>query len=104
MLEQGNDSDATLVCINCCPSSVQEQIWIYSNSYKRVDGKWYAKVVHDIDVDNFYCPECDEDVAVVQYGDFAVDNNDEEVENNRLSQIMSEADEAMKRNIERRDK
>ena len=52
--------------------------------------------------DAYFCPECNEDVAVVEYCDFAVDNNDEVMENNRLNQIMSDADEAMKRNIKKR--
>ena len=95
--------DDTWVCAKCCASNVEEQVWVKINSYNG----HMAEVVGD-GGDNFFCPECEDTVAVVQYCDFAVDNNDEAVENNRLSQIMSEADVAMNRNIkrqtERRDK
>ena len=52
----------------------------------------------------FFCPECEMNVQIVQYCDFAVDNNDEDVENNRLSQIMSEADGAMQRFVDKNNK
>ena len=91
--------DDTWVCAECCASNVEEKVWVKINSYNG----HMAEVVGDSG-DAIFCPECGDTVAVVQYCDFAVDNNDEEVENNRLSKIMSEADKAMKRNIERRDK
>ena len=94
--------DDTWVCAKCCASNVEEQVWVKINSYNR----HMAEVTQSSD--GYFCPECNEDVTVVEYCDFAVDNNDESAENNRLSQIMSEADVAMNRNIkrqtERRDK
>ena len=89
--------DDTWVCKQCCASNVEEQVWVKINSYNR----HMAEVTQSSDT--YFCPECNEDVAVVEYCDFAVDNNDEAVENNRLSQIMSEADVAMKKNIKRRE-
>ena len=91
--------DDTWVCAKCCASNVEEQVWVKINSYQG----HMAEVVGD-GGDICWCPECGEDNGMVQYCDFAVDNNDEAVENNRLNQIMSDADEAMKRNIERRNK
>ena len=89
--------DDTWVCKQCCASNVEEQVWVKINSYQEN----MAEVCGDGDI--FWCPECNADNGVVQYCDFAVDNNDEAVENNRLSQIMSEADVAMKKNIKRRE-
>jgi len=91
--------DDTWVCKECCASNVEEKVWVKINSY---NGDMAEVIGEGGDI--FFCPECGMDNGVVQYCDFAVDNNDEAVENNRLNQIMSDADEAMKRNIERRDK
>ena len=88
-------TDSTFVCAKCCASNVEEKVWVKINSYQG----HMAEVCGDGDI--FWCPECNEDNGVVQYCDFAVDNNDESAENNRLSQIMSEADVAMNRNIKR---
>ena len=91
--------DDTWVCAECCASNVEEKVWVKINSY---NGDMAEVIGEGGDI--FFCPECGMDNGVVQYCDFAVDNNDEAVENNRLNQIMSDADEAMKRNIERRNK
>ena len=95
--------DDTWVCAKCCASNVEEKVWVKINSYQ---GEMAEVIGEGGDI--FFCPECGMDNGVVQYCDFAVDNNDESAENNRLSQIMSEADVAMNRNIkrqtERRDK
>ena len=91
--------DDTWVCKECCASNVEEKVWVKINSY---NGDMAEVIGEGGDI--FFCPECGMDNGVVQYCDFAVDNNDEAVENNRLNQIMSDADEAMKRNIERRNK
>ena len=90
--------DDTWVCKECCASNVEEQVWVKINSYQGD----MAEVTTDVTGGGlFFCPECEMNVQIVQYCDFAVDNNDEEVENNRLSQIISEADVAMNRNIKR---
>tara|TARA_R100000808_G_scaffold22392_1_gene48696 strand:+ start:1792 stop:2088 length:297 start_codon:yes stop_codon:yes gene_type:complete len=95
--------DETWVCKSCCASNVQEQVWVELNSYQG-----HKATVVDECGDLFFCPECGLNVEVVQYCDFAVEDDTEQAENNRLSQIMSEADVAMNRNIkrqtERRDK
>ena len=87
--------DDTYVCEQCCASNVEEKVWVKINSYVG----HMAEVTSDGDA--YFCPECNVNVAVVQYCDFAVDNNDEDVENNRLSQIISEADVAMNRFIKK---
>jgi len=91
--------DDTWVCKECCASNVQEQVWVELNSY---DG--HRATVVDECGDLFFCPECGLNVAVVQYCDFGVEDDTESSENARLNKIMSQADEAMQRNVERRDK
>jgi len=83
--------DDTWVCKQCCASNVEEQVWVKINSYNRHMAEVTASN------DSFFCPGCNEDVEVVQYCDFAVEDDTESQENNRLSQILSGADEAMKR-------
>ena len=91
--------DDTWVCEQCCASNVEEQVWVKINSYQG----HMAEVIGD-GGDNFFCPECENTVAVVQYCDFGVEDDTESEENARIDKLMSDADEAMKRNIERRDK
>ena len=79
--------DDTWVCAECCASNVEEKVWVKINSY---NGDMAEVIGEGGDI--FFCPECGMDNGVVQYCDFAVDNNDEAVENNRLNQIMSDAD------------
>ena len=86
-------TDDTWVCQECCSSNVEEQVWVKINSYQGD----MAKGTTDGDQGLFFCPECDMNVRVVQYCDFAVEDDTESQENNRLSQILSGADEAMKR-------
>lgn len=88
--------DDTYVCKECCASNVEEQVWVKINSYNG----HMAEVVGD-GGDNFFCPECGETVAVIQYCDFAVEDDTEAEVNNRLNQIVSEADVAMNRFIKR---
>lgn len=93
--------DDTWVCKECCASNVEEQVWVKINSYQGD----MAEVTTDVTGGGlFFCPECEMNVQIVQYCDFAVDNNDEDVENNRLSQIMSEADGAMQRFVDKNNK
>ena len=93
--------DDTWVCKECCASNVEEQVGVKINSYQGD----MAEVTTDVTGGGlFFCPECEMNVQIVQYCDFAVDNNDEDVENNRLSQIMSEADGAMQRFVDKNNK
>ena len=93
--------DDTWVCKQCCASNIQEKVWVKINSYQIIKDKEMAEVCSDQPTLIVYCPECAMDSSAVQYCDFAVDNNDEDVENNRLSQIISEADVAMNRFIKK---
>ena len=88
--------DDTWVCAKCCASNVEEQVWVKINSYNG----HMAEVVGD-GGDNFFCPECNQSVAVVQYCDFAVEDDTESSENARLDKIISESDEAMQRNVDK---
>ena len=87
--------DDTWVCKECCASNVEEQVWVKINSYNR----HMAEVTQSSDA--YFCPECNEDVAVVEYCDFAVEDDTESSENARLNKIISESDEAMQRNVDK---
>ena len=91
--------DDTWVCKQCCASNVEEQVWVKINSYKGEMAE-----VTDGPGDEFFCPECNATVAVVQYCDFGVEDDTELSENARLDKIITESDEAMQRNVDKWNK
>ena len=92
-------TDDTWVCAKCCASNVEEQVWVKINSYNG----HMAEVIGE-GGDIFFCPECGMDNGVVQYCDFAVEDDTESSENARLNKIISESDEAMQRNVDKWNK
>ena len=97
--EESVPYDDTWVCAKCCASNVEEKVWVKINSYNG----HMAEVVGD-GGDNFFCPECNQSVAVVQYCDFAVEDDTESSENARLDKIITESDRAMQRNVDKWNK
>jgi len=92
--------DDTWVCKKCCASNVEEKVWVKINSYQIIKDKEMAEVCGD-GIDEFFCPECNQSVAVVQYCDFGVEDDTESSENARLNRLMSEADNAMQRLVDK---
>ena len=87
------------VCRKCCSKDIEEQVWVKSNSY---NGNT-AEVVGECG-DIFWCPDCEADEGVCTYDEFGVEDDTESSENARLNQIMSEADGAMQRFVDKNNK
>ena len=89
--------DDTWVCSECCASNIEEKVWVKINSYQGS----MAEVTDSEDDTQYWCPECQEHTAIIQYSEFCVEDDTKQAENTRLDQIISESDKAMERNVDK---